>query len=73
VARTWARAVNWLHCKHARAKWKWLRRRYLPGWWPTEGDATMFDPAAVHITHARYRGQIIDVTSWATRSIATPA
>ena len=28
-----------------------------PRWWPTEGDATMFDPAAVRITYARYRGQ----------------
>ncbi len=62
---TWARAVNWLRRKHPRANWKRLRRRYLPGWWPTEGDTTMFDPNAVAITYARYRGQITDTTPWA--------
>ena len=57
-AYTWARVVNWLRRKHPRANWKWLRRRYLPRWWPTEGDTTMFDPGAVAITYARYRGQV---------------
>jgi RNA-directed DNA polymerase len=70
-AYTWARVVNWLRRKHPHANWKWLRRRYLPGWWPTEGDTTMFDPGAVGITYARYRGQILDVTPWATTA-ATP-
>ena len=65
-AYTWARVVNWLRRKHPRANWKWLRRRYLPRWWPTEGDTTMFDPAAVRITYARYRGQTIDTTPWPT-------
>jgi RNA-directed DNA polymerase len=69
-AYTWARVVNWLRRKHPRANWKWLRRRYLPGWWPTEGDTSLFDPNAVAISYARYRGQITDVTPWATRSIA---
>jgi RNA-directed DNA polymerase len=63
-AYTWARVVNWLRHKHPRANWKWLRRRYLPGWWPTEGDESLFDPGAVPITWARYRGQIIDTTPW---------
>ena len=72
-AFTWRRVVNWLRHKHDRANWKWLRRRYLPGWWPTEGEATLFDPAAVRITYARYRGQITDVTPWATGTIASPA
>lgn len=63
-AYTWARVVNWPRHKHPRANWKWLRRRYLPGWWPTEGDVTLFDPNAVAITYARYRGQIIDTTPW---------
>ncbi|MCC6226430.1 MAG: group II intron reverse transcriptase/maturase [Microthrixaceae bacterium] len=63
-AYTWARVVNWLRRKHPRANWKWLRRRYLPGWWPTEGETTLFDPNAVPITWARYRGQLIDTTPW---------
>ncbi len=68
-AYTWARVVNWLRRKHPHANWKWLRRRYLPRWWPTEGNATMFDPNAVAISYARYRGPIIDVTPWATGTI----
>jgi RNA-directed DNA polymerase len=71
-AYTWTRVVSWLRRKHPRANWRWLRRRYLPGWWPTEGDTTMFDPGAVGITYARYRGQNLDVTPWATIA-ATPA
>jgi RNA-directed DNA polymerase len=69
-AYTWARVVNWLRHKHPHANWKWLRRRYLPRWWPTEGEATMFDPSAVRITYVRYRGQINDVTPWATGVLA---
>ena len=35
-----------------------------PRRWPTEDDVTLFDPNAVPITWARYRGQIIDTTPW---------
>lgn len=70
-AYTWARVVNWLRRKHPHANWKWLRRRYLPGWWPTEGDTTMFDPNAVAVTRYRHKARI-NVTPWATR-LATPA
>ncbi len=69
-AYTWARVVNWLRHKHPHANWKWLRRHYLPRWWPTEGDTTMFDPGAVRITYVRYWGQINDVTPWATGVLA---
>lgn len=31
----------------------------------------MFDPATVRITYARYRGQLITTSPWATRSLAT--
>jgi RNA-directed DNA polymerase len=72
-AYTWARVVNWLRRKHPRANWKWLRRRYLPRWWPTEGDATMFDPGAVAISYTRYRGQILDTTPWAMIATVSPA
>jgi RNA-directed DNA polymerase len=65
-AYTWTRVVNWLRRKHPHANWKWLRRRYLPRWWPTEDETTLFDPGAVRVIYARYRGQINDVTPWAT-------
>jgi RNA-directed DNA polymerase len=72
-AYVWARVVNWLRRKHPHANWKWLRRRYLPGWWPTEGDATLFDPNAVAIRYARYRGRTSDTTPWAKHITASPA
>jgi RNA-directed DNA polymerase len=56
TAFSWRRVVNWLRRKHPRANWKWLRRRYLPGWRPTDGDVTLFNPMAVPITRYRYRG-----------------
>jgi len=54
-AFTWHRVVGWLRRKHRRS-WKWLRRRYLPGWWPTDGRVTLFNPASVAVTRYRYRG-----------------
>jgi RNA-directed DNA polymerase len=72
-AYVWHRVVNWLRRKHPRANWKWLRRRYLPRWWPTEGEASLFDPSAVAISYVRYRGQHIDTTPWARIIAASPA
>ncbi len=53
---TWWRVVCWLRRKHPRSTWKQIRRRYLPGWRPTDGAVTMFRPAAVGTTRYRYRG-----------------
>jgi RNA-directed DNA polymerase len=55
---TWRRVICWLRHKHRRATWKWLRRRYLPGWWPTDGETSLFDPASVPVTRYRYRADI---------------
>ncbi len=55
---TWRRVVCWLRHKHVHANWKWLRRHYLPGWWPTDGDVKMFDPMTIPVTRYRYRGSI---------------
>ena len=55
-AFTWRRVVCWLRHKHLRTTWKQLRRRYLPGWWPTEGETVMFNPAGVTPKRYRYRG-----------------
>ena len=55
----WRRTVGWLRRKHHRRNWKWLRRRYLPGWRPTEGKATLFNPAKVTVSRYRYRADRI--------------
>ncbi|MFI5284573.1 MAG: group II intron reverse transcriptase/maturase [Candidatus Dormibacterales bacterium] len=55
----WRRVICWLHLKYRRANWKELRRRHLPGWWPTDGEVTLFDPARVAITRYRFRGAAI--------------
>jgi RNA-directed DNA polymerase len=55
---TWRRVIRWLRRKHPHATWKWLRRRYLPRWWPTDGDVAMFDPMTVAVTRYRYRANI---------------
>lgn len=62
-AFTWRRVVGWLRNKHRRATWKQLRRRYLPGWWPTDNGVILFNPAAVPIRYHRWRGERIP-TPW---------
>ncbi len=56
---TWERIIGWLRRKHRKTNWKQLRRRYLPRWWPTDGEMTLFDAGAVPITRYRYRGTAI--------------
>jgi len=55
----WRRTVGWLRRKHHRRNWKWLRRHHLPGWRPTEGKATLFNPAKVTVSRYRYRADRI--------------
>ncbi len=62
---TWRRVICWLRHKHPHANWRWLLRRYLPGWWPTEGKVFLFDPMTVPVTRYRYRGDNIP-SPWAT-------
>jgi RNA-directed DNA polymerase len=64
---TWRRVLCWLRHKHPRANWKWLRRRYLPRWWPTEGDVRLFDLKTVAVTRYRFRGRI--ASPWTAGSI----
>jgi RNA-directed DNA polymerase len=54
-AFAWRRVVRWLRRKHPHASWRWLRRHYLPGWWPTDGEVTLVNPAAVVVSRYRYR------------------
>ena len=70
-AFSWRRVICWLRHKHRRATWKWLRRRYLPGWRPTDGTVTLFNPMSIAVTRYRYRGAQIP-TPW-TRVEATVA
>ena len=74
-AFSWRRVVNWLRHKHRRANWKWLRRRYLPGWRPTDGAVSLLNPTTIRVTRYRYRGARIP-TPWTHLSVgpvASPA
>jgi RNA-directed DNA polymerase len=53
---TWHRVAGWLRRKHPRANWTWLRRRYLPRGWPTDGAVVLFHPESVHTQRYRFRG-----------------
>jgi RNA-directed DNA polymerase len=64
-AFAWRRVIRWLCRKHPRIGWRVLRRRWLPGWRPTEGKVTLFDPGTIAIRRYRYRGTRIP-TPWAT-------
>ena len=44
VTFTWLRVVRWLRRKHPRANWTYLRRRYSPGGWPSDGRVELFNP-----------------------------
>jgi RNA-directed DNA polymerase len=65
----WRRVIRWLCRKHQHTGWRRIGRRWLPGWRPTEGNLTLFDPDTVAIRRYRYRGAAIP-SPWAatTRS-----
>jgi RNA-directed DNA polymerase len=65
---TWRRVILWVRRKHRRVNWRWIRRRYLPGWWPTDGDVALFDPAKVAVTRYRHRANI--ASPWSAASAA---
>ena len=64
---TWRRVVCWLRHKHPHANWRLLRRRYLPGWWPTDGAVVLFDLGKMAVTRYRYRAARIP-TPWTATS-----
>jgi RNA-directed DNA polymerase len=55
----WTRIVGWLRKQYPRTGWAKLRRRYLPGWRPTQDGIELFNPATVTVTRYRYRGNKI--------------
>jgi RNA-directed DNA polymerase len=71
-AFVWRRVIGWLRRKHPRSNWKQLRRRYLPGWWPTDGEVALLNPAAVTVTRYRYRAAHIP-SPWDERAHGTGA
>jgi RNA-directed DNA polymerase len=63
-AFTWRQVFRWLRRKHPKRNWKELRRRYCAdGWWPTDDEVVLFNPAGVRTTRYRYRGAKIP-TPW---------
>lgn len=64
-AFTWRRVWIWSRHKHPKATVMELRRRYFPGWWPTQDKAQLFKPDTVAIVRYRYRGTAIP-SPWAT-------
>ena len=67
-AYTWRRVICWLRRKHPQTNWRWLRRRYLPGWRPSGTRIALYDPKSVRIVRYRYRGERI-ATPWDTSEI----
>ena len=65
-------SICWLRHKHPEANWKQLRRRYLPGWWPTDGQVSLFDPMTVAVTRYRYRATNI-ASPWSSTTTGTAA
>ena len=62
-AFSWRRVMRWLCRKHQHTSWRRICRRWMPGWRPTEGKITLFDPGTVAIVRDRYRGAQIP-TPW---------
>jgi RNA-directed DNA polymerase len=60
---TWNRVLRWLRRKHPKASWGWLRRRYLPRWWPTHGTTALLRCGHATVRRYRYRGAQVP-TPW---------
>ena len=65
----WQRVVRWLRKRHPGLSWARLRRRFLPGWRPTQEGITLFNPATLTVTRYRYRGARIPLP-WTAPTIA---
>jgi hypothetical protein len=68
----WHRVVGWIRKRHKRAKWAVVRRRYLPGWRPTEDGVALFAPQQVTVSRYRYRAGNIP-RPWANATPGTAA
>jgi RNA-directed DNA polymerase len=53
----WRQVFGWMRRKHIHTGWKQLRRRYCDGgWWPHDGEVSLFNPGSVATTRYRPRG-----------------
>ena len=68
----WQRVVGWLRKRHPGTSWAALRRRFLPGWRPTQHGIELFNPATVTVTRYRYRGTKIP-NPWTAATTSTAA
>jgi RNA-directed DNA polymerase len=68
----WQRVVGWLRKRHPRITWAALRRRFLPGWQPTQHGTGLFNPVTVAVTRYRYRGARIP-NPWTATTTSTTA
>jgi RNA-directed DNA polymerase len=55
-AYTWHRVLRWLRKRHPKVTVKELRRRFLPDWRPTDGEARLYYAVETTVTRYRYRG-----------------
>jgi RNA-directed DNA polymerase len=59
-AFTWQQIMRRIRRKHRKISWKELRRRYCGGgWWPSDGEVTLWNPSQAGTTRYRYRGTAI--------------
>ena len=55
-AYTWHRVFRWLRKRHPKVTIRDLRRRFLPNWRPTDGEARLYYAHETTVTRYRYRG-----------------
>jgi RNA-directed DNA polymerase len=67
----WQRVVRWLRKRHPGISWAKLRRRFLPGWRPTQDGIELLDPATVTVSRYRYRANTIPNPWTSTTTSAT--
>ena len=58
-AYTWHRVFRWLRKRHPKLSVKEIRRRFLPDWRPTDGEARLFYAYDITVTRYRHRGTCI--------------
>jgi len=63
AAFVWRRVYRWVLKRHPKTSIGELRRRYFPGWKPTDGGAQLYYADQTVVTRYRYRGARIP-TPW---------
>ncbi len=66
----WQRVVGWLRKRHPGISWARLRRRFRPGWRPTQDGISLLNPGTITVSRYRYRGNKIPLP-WTTPASTT--